>query len=294
LKPLSANGNWQQALAQRLGVAAGELRWQSLGGSALNATWRLDAPGSVWFVKVSRADRLPMLEAEAEGLALLAASGAVRVPRPLACGSDGTHAFLALEWLDIGAGGHDATLGRALAALHRHTASRFGWHRDNTIGTTPQLNAWHDDWAAFFAACRLRPQLEWVRERGFPRAAQDAGARLADAVPRLLAGHRPVPSLLHGDLWSGNAGALATGEPVLFDPAVHYGDREADLAMTELFGGFGRAFYAAYEDAWPLPPGYARRRQLYNLYHVLNHANLFGGGYVAQAQRMIGELLAAA
>jgi fructosamine-3-kinase len=291
---LPATGIWQQALAQRLGVAAGELRCRSLGGSALNSTWCAESPAGRWFVKVNRADRLPMLEAEAAGLALLAASGAVRVPRAQACGSDGAHAFLALEWLELGGGGHDATLGRALAAMHRQTAPRFGWHRDNTIGTTPQVNAWHDDWAAFFVARRLRPQLEWVKERGFPRAAQDAGARLADAVPRLLAGHRPVPSLLHGDLWSGNAGALPTGEPVLFDPAVYYGDREADLAMTELFGGFGGAFYAAYEAAWPLPPGYTRRRQLYNLYHVLNHANLFGGGYLAQAQRMIDGLLAVA
>ncbi len=285
---------WQSAVARRLDVPPDCLRWREQGGSALNATWRLDAAGGAWFVKVNRADRLPMLEAEAAGLAELAACGALRVPRPLATGREGVHAFLVLEWLEIGAGGHDAALGRALAALHRHTAPRFGWHRDNTIGTTPQLNAWHDDWAAFFVACRLRPQLEWVRERGFPRAAQDAGARLADAVPRLLAGHRPVPSLLHGDLWSGNAGALATGEPVLFDPAVYYGDREADLAMTELFGGFSADFHAAYRAAWPLDAGYERRRPLYNLYHVLNHANLFGGGYLAQAGRMVDALLAAA
>jgi protein-ribulosamine 3-kinase len=286
--------SWQVALAQRLDVPVGLVRWRSLGGSALNATWRADAPAGSWFVKVNRADRVTMLDAEAAGLAELAATGAVRVPRPLVCGSEGAHAFLVLEWLDIGGAGHDAALGRALAAVHRRTAPRFGWHRDNTIGTTLQRNAWHEDWAEFFAACRLRPQLQWLGARGFPRPALEAGARLIDAVPRLLAGHEPAASLLHGDLWSGNAGALATGESVVFDPAVHYGDREADLAMTELFGGFGRAFYAAYEDAWPLPPGYARRRPLYNLYHVLNHANLFGGGYLAQAQRMIGELLAAA
>lgn len=293
MKPLSANGNWQQALAQRLGVAAGELRWQSLGGSALNATWRADSAGARWFVKVNRADRLPMLEAEAEGLALLAACGAVRVPRPLARGRDGTHAFLALEWLDFGAGGHDATLGRALAALHRHTASRFGWHRDNTIGTTPQQNSWSGDWCTFFGERRLAPQAARVADGGHAELAA-AVRRLIATLPALLAGHAPSPSLLHGDLWSGNAGALPTGEPVLFDPAVYYGDREADLAMTELFGGFSADFHVAYRAAWPLDAGYERRRPLYNLYHVLNHANLFGGGYFAQAGRMVNALLAAA
>ncbi len=282
---------WQAAVARCLDGAGGGLHWQALGGSALNATWRLEARDAAWFVKVNRADRLPMLEAEAAGLAELAAANAVRVPRPLATGSEGAHAFLALEWLDIGAGGHDAALGRALAALHRDTAPRFGWRRDNTIGTTPQHNGWCDDWCSFFGKRRLAPQLERVAAGG-DRGLAAAGRRVIDALPALLAGHAPAPSLLHGDLWGGNAAVLANGEPVIFDPAVYYGDREADLAMTELFGGFGRAFYAAYEAAWPLPPGYARRRSIYNLYHVLNHANLFGGGYRAQARAMIDSLLA--
>jgi fructosamine-3-kinase len=284
---------WQSAVARRLDVPPDGLHWREQGGSALNATWRLDAPGGVWFVKVNRADRLPMLEAEAAGLAELAACGAMRVPRALATGREGVHAFLVLEWLDFGAGGHDAALGRALAALHRHTAPRFGWHRDNTIGTTPQHNGWCDDWCTFFGERRLAPQAARVADGGHAELAA-AVRRLIAALPALLAGHAPRPSLLHGDLWSGNAGALATGEPVLFDPAVHYGDREADLAMTELFGGFSADFHAAYRAAWPLDAGYERRRPLYNLYHVLNHANLFGGGYLAQAGRMVDALLAAA
>jgi protein-ribulosamine 3-kinase len=284
---------WQSAVARRLDVPPDCLHWREQGGSALNATWRLDAPGGVWFVKVNRADRLPMLEAEAAGLAELAACGAMRVPRPLATGREGVHAFLVLEWLDFGAGGHDAALGRALAALHRHTVPRFGWHRDNTIGTTPQQNGWCDDWCTFFGERRLAPQAARVADCGHAELAA-AVRRLIAALPALLAGHAPRPSLLHGDLWGGNAGALATGEPVLFDPAVYYGDREADLAMTELFGGFSADFRAAYRAAWPLDAGYERRRPLYNLYHVLNHANLFGGGYLAQAGRMADALLAAA
>ena len=191
-------------------------------------------------------------------------------------------------------GGRDAGTGtRALAALHRHTAAGFGWNRDNTIGTTPQQNRWTADWAEFFRDRRIAPQLALAATNGHGLRSQDDGSRLLDAIPALLAGHVPAASLLHGDLWSGNAARLQGGDPVVFDPAVYYGDREADLAMCSLFGGFGADFFAAYREAWPLPPGHELRRELYNLYHVLNHANLFGGGYVAQAEAMIGRLLAA-
>ncbi len=234
-----------------------------------------------------------MLDGEAAGLAALAATRAVRVPAVAALGGTERHAFLALEWLNLVRGGCDAALGRALAALHRCTSERFGWTRDNTIGSTPQENAWSATWMEFFRDRRLAPQFRRARDRGV-RELTDAGERLLARVPALLAGHQPRPSLLHGDLWSGNAGRLQDGTPVVFDPAVYFGDREADLAMTELFGGFGPDFHAAYREAWPLDPGYATRRTLYNLYHVLNHCNLFGGGYAQQALAMIAELRAAA
>jgi fructosamine-3-kinase len=233
-----------------------------------------------------------MLDAEADGLRALAATGAIRVPQPIADGVAGSIAYLALEWLDFGGGGRDALLGRALAELHRKTGPRFGWHRDNTIGTSAQANAWSDDWPTFFRDRRLAPQFARAAANGHGGAFARSGDRLLLGVPTLLAGHSPVPSLLHGDLWSGNAARLASGEPVIFDPAVYYGDREADLAMSELFGGFGADFHAAYRDAWPLTAGYATRRTLYNLYHVLNHLNLFGAGYRAQAESMVGALLA--
>ena len=196
-----------------------------------------------------------MLEAESEGLSALRDANAVRVPTPVACGVAGDVAFLALEWLDFGHGGRDAALGRALAQLHRTTGPRFGWHRDNTIGTTPQDNTWSDDWTTFYRDRRILPQLALAARNGHRGAFERDGERLLAAIPTLLAGHAPSPSLLHGDLWSGNAARLASGEPVIFDPAVYYGDREADLAMTELFGGFGADFYAAYREAWPLPDG---------------------------------------
>ena len=200
----------------------------------------------------------------------------VRVPRILDHGPDS----ILLEQLDLQRNGDWAALAQMLAKLHRTTGPRFGWYRDNFIGATPQINSWRDDWAEFFAECRLRPQLALARKNGF---------QIALPSLKLLENHKPEPSLLHGDLWSGNAGFIADG-PVLFDPAVYYGDREADLAMTELFGGFPARFYEAYDEAYPLTEGYEARKQLYNLYHLLNHLNIFGEGYLAQVQRTLGLL----
>jgi fructosamine-3-kinase len=285
---------WQSAAVALIGGGAGTARWRDLGGTSLNGTWRLDLGSERYFVKTQAAARLPMLEAEADGLRELARPGAVRVPAPVACASADGSAFLVLEWLDLARGGRDAALGAALAQLHRTTAETHGWHRDNTIGTTPQDNTRSADWPAFFRDRRIAPQLALAARNGHRGRLQRDGERLLAALPLLLAGHAPVASLLHGDLWSGNAARVASGEPVIFDPAVYFGDRETDLAMTRLFGGFGADFYAAYSAAWPPEAGHAVRRTLYNLYHVLNHLNLFGGGYGAQAEAMIGQLLAEA
>jgi fructosamine-3-kinase len=243
-------------------------------------------------VKVTEAANGCMLAAEADGLRAIAQTGAIRVPQVFASGQGAGAAFLALEWLDFSEGGRDAALGHALARMHAATSPRFGWHRDNTIGATPQANAWSDDWCAFFRDRRLRPQLELAERNGYRGMLRRDGPALLDHVPRLLEGHRPEASLLHGDLWAGNAGQLRDGTPVIYDPAAYYGDREADLAMTELFGGFGPDFHAAYAERMPLPKGFTTRRTLYNLYHVLNHLNLFGDAYLLRAETMVAELLA--
>jgi protein-ribulosamine 3-kinase len=189
-------------------------------------------------------------------------------------------AFIFLEHLDLRGRGDFAQLGRMLAALHRQTGPGFGWARDNYIGLGLQQNGWREDWLEFWREHRMRPQIGLAKKNGF-----------AVEMPRLtlLENHRPQPSLLHGDLWSGNAGFIAEG-PVVFDPAVYYGDREADLAMTELFGGFPQEFYRAYDEAFPLSPGYEQRKHLYNLYHLLNHLNIFGGGYLAQVKATLSLL----
>jgi protein-ribulosamine 3-kinase len=235
------------------------------------------------FRKEGAAERADAFAAEADGLDALRPH--IRVPSVLDHGISGGRAFIILEQLDLRRGGDYAALGRMLAKLHRQTGPRFGWHRGNYIGLSPQQNGWCDDWIEFWRERRLRPQIEWATQKGFD-------IRMVDLHP-LLKTHKPQPSLLHGDLWSGNAGFTAEG-PVIFDPAVYYGDRETDLAMTELFGGFPREFYRAYDEAFPLEPGYEKRKHLYNLYHLLNHLNIFGGGYLGQVNetlRLLAGLL---
>lgn len=263
------------------------------GGGCINRAVVLRDGGQRYFVKLNRAELAAMFSAEAEGLAELRATQTIRAPAPICHGTDDAgQAYLVLEYIEFGGSDAQLQLGRQLAAMHRSRAAQFGWHRDNTIGSTPQINSRDDDWARFWSRRRLAVQLELAARNGHRGQLQSRGALLLEKVPLFFTDYRPVPSLLHGDLWGGNWSTDRNGNPVLYDPAVYYGDRETDLAMTELFGGFGPAFYRSYQEAWPLDPGYATRKHLYNLYHVLNHLNLFGGGYGAQAEQMIARLLA--
>jgi len=282
------------SIAAAIGAASGEVfKPQSprrVGGGDINDAYTLDDGRRRWFIKLNAATRIDMFAAEVDGLREIAATGALRVPQPLCHGSAAGRAYLVLEWLDLSGRGNQEKLAHRLADLHRHTRADYGWFRDNTIGATVQPNAPCADWAAFWRERRLGHQLTLAAGAG-NRALIERGEALLARLPEFFSGYTPAASLLHGDLWAGNAAATAGGEPVIFDPAVYYGDREADLAMTELFGGFSERFYAAYREAWPLDPGYERRKTLYNLYHVLNHYHLFGGGYGQQAVRMMERLL---
>jgi fructosamine-3-kinase len=300
-------------IAERLGEAVVDR--SPVGGGCIHEAWCLRlAGGDRLFAKTNRADAFDLLETEADGLRALAAvagrvgpvagPAALVVPEPLALGRVDDRSVLLLPWLEMkggsGSGRGDGwrLLGSALAALHRCSLEvgavvgdrpdAFGWHRDNIIGATPQPNGWMDDWGRFFTERRLAPQLGWLAERGDGLRGADA---LLERVPGWLSGHGPQPTLVHGDLWSGNAALLQAGGATIFDPAVHRADREVDLAMARLFGGFPRPFFDGYMDHWPLPPGHADRVEIYNLYHLLNHANLFGGGYLRQAQASIDRLL---
>jgi len=303
-------------LAEQLGVEA--VAATPVAGGCIHRAWCLrvrplaveasaDAPapwrGGRIFLKTNQAATLPLLEAEAEGLealAVAAAGTALTVPQPLALGQAQGQAALLLPWHELGGEGPSATwggLGRGLAQLHRSSLERpctagdrpdhYGWPRDNWIGSGRQANGWERDWGTFFALRRLAPQLALLERAGRPLA---GAAALLERVPLWLAPHRPPATLVHGDLWSGNA-ALSSAGPLVFDPAVYRGDREVDLAMARLFGGFAPAFFLGYQQEWPLPEGHEGRTRLYNLYHLLNHANLFGGSYGRQAEAVVQQLL---
>ncbi len=263
----------------------------TVGGGCINQAMRVRYGDEAYFVKLNSAGQLAMFEAEARGLQELLDSRTLRVPRPVCRGENAESAWLVMEDLQLGGHGSGADLGAGLAAMHRVTRPEFGWVQDNTIGSTPQPNAPADDWVDFWREQRLGFQLDLAARHGHGGRLQSQGERLLDEFPALFLDYQPEAALLHGDLWSGNYAYTREGEPVIFDPAVYYGDREADLAMTELFGGFGRDFYAAYREACPVDPGYAVRKTLYNLYHILNHLNLFGGGYHSQALGMMDSLL---
>ncbi|HEX5459452.1 MAG TPA: fructosamine kinase family protein [Steroidobacteraceae bacterium] len=281
-------------IAAQIGGACAPEPESGVSGGSIHRTYRWRCGEEPLFVKVADHSDGAGLEAEATGLLELAGAHAIRVPSVRARGTAGHTAFLALEWIESRPAGRSAErrLGEGLAAQHRVKAQEFGFASDNFIGRTPQPNGGLCDWAEFFRERRLRHQLALAVQNGFGELLENPGARLLESVDALLAGHQPEASLLHGDLWAGNWLADEQDEPVVFDPAVYYGDREADLAMTRLFGGFGRPFYDAYLADAPLPAGHAVRAELYNLYHVLNHANLFGGGYARQARASIDRLLA--
>ncbi len=288
--------NWPEITGHinaTLGTAFKGRNHVAVGGGCINQAVVLADGTQRYFVKLNDARRAEMFAAEAEGLLELRKSTAVRAPEPLCWGVAGADAYLVLEFIELRAlsGRGHAMLGKQLAVMHRHTAPQFGWHRDNTIGSSTQINTPTRGWVSFWREFRLGTQLELAKQNGYSGRLTEQLEALMEVVPALLADHPVSASLLHGDLWSGNAAADARGDPVIFDPAVYFGDRETDLAMTELFGGFSAEFYAAYKSEYPLAAGYRVRKTLYNLYHVLNHLNLFGGGYASQAQRMIDELL---
>lgn len=285
-----------ELIVKAVGMPLDRLTWKPLGGGCISATGVVSGAGEHFFVKVNDLTFANVFESEARALRVLGESKTVRVPSVLGTGVTPTAAFLVLEYLELKASPTQKdweTLGAALAELHRYKSPReseaqnYGWCEDNVIGSTPQRNDWMDDWAVFWRDCRIAEQLKLAKRNGidFPWA-----EAMLLSIPKILADHQPPASLLHGDLWRGNAAISVDGQPMVYDPASYWGDRESDLAMTELFGGFPSVFYNAYRDAYPLESGYLTRKKLYNLYHVLNHCNLFGCGYVSQANQIAREL----
>lgn len=292
-----------QVLRRSLGGA-----WsvQAAAASGFCATWRASDSRRSVFIKTQPAVHAGFLHAEADGLAALAETRTVRVPAVLGVPDlDDGGAALLLEWLPFARPdpGFGTRLGTTLAALHNAACPLdppgFGWRRDNWLGATPQDNAPCTDrdrgnWPTFFAQRRLRALQSHLRGRLGHAALCDAVDAVIETLPRLFDEDRvPRPSLIHGDLWSGNWAMLTDGTPVLYDPAVSCSDAEAELAMMELFGTPPEGFWPAYRAGFALRAGYARRRPLYQLYHLLNHVLLFGAGYVAEAHACATRVLRA-
>jgi fructosamine-3-kinase len=285
-------------LRSEVEAAFSELRdAQPLGGGCISNTTKLTTvSGNHACLKWGRHGDLPhgIFTAENHGLAALRHSGTVRVPHVIAQ-SESTHEFdwLLLEWLEPALLTRESwhELGSTLAKLHHSSHEHFGWNEPNFIGSLPQANTWSADWPDFWRTQRLAPQLELTARSG---AMRDSHLRrcesLLNALHDLIAeGNTDRPSLLHGDLWNGNVHGTA-GSAALIDPSVYYGHREVDLAMAALFGGFDSAFWRAYDEGWPLQPGWEQRRLVYQLYYLLVHVNLFGGSYVSSALAAVGKL----
>ncbi|MBT5910001.1 MAG: fructosamine kinase family protein [Opitutae bacterium] len=264
----------------------------NIAGGCINEARRLESTtGEVYFVKANSADFLRLFKAEAKALTEIASTRTVCVPEPVCHGTSADRSFLVMEFLETGRDGGSAQrkLGQDLARLHRIKQPHFGWKIDNAIGATHQPNPASDDWIAFYREHRLVHQFDLAQKKDQSFHGVES---LIERLPDLFSEYKPWPSLLHGDLWGGNFSVDTEGQPYVFDPASYYGDREADIAFTYMFGGFSKDFYKGYEEIFPLDPGFEIRKTLYNLYHELNHYNLFGGGYARSAQSSINHLLA--
>ena len=284
-------------LEASLGAALGSrvMKARRLSGGDINDAYEVGlADGRAVFVKSNVSAPNDMFVAEARGLSWLGEAKALRVPGVLAAsGANELTPFLALELIHAAPRGpaFDERLGRGLAALHRHGAQAFGLDHDNYIGRLPQKNTFDTAWPEFYRVRRLGAQLKAAVDGGL------ASTRMRRDFERLFAhledlcGPPEPPARLHGDLWGGNLITDERGEPCLIDPAVYGGHREIDLAMMKLFGGFGPNVFAAYKEAWPLADGYRERVALYQLYPLMVHVNLFGGGYVGSVEAALGRLV---
>ena len=281
----------EKAITEHTGSPYKISNQQEVSGGCINSAYKISDGKSDWFVKTNKASLINMFASEAESLNEMAATNTVKVPRAICYGTNGGHSYLVLEFLELSGSVNMEIFARQLAAMHRVTAPSFGWHRSNVIGATTQINTQKNNWLDFWREERLGFQLELAQKNGCHRELIKQGRRVSDCLDDFFGDYQPQVSMLHGDLWGGNCAALKDSTPVIFDPAFYYGDREADIAMTTLFGGFNQQFYEAYNKEWPLDQGYQQRKTLYNLYHIINHFNLFGGGYEVQAVNMMQQLL---
>lgn len=283
----------EQALLGASGVLGGRqvIDLCGVGGGSVGSSWRVNlSDGQALFVKIAQRENLVAEQAGLKALRRWADPALIEVPEVMGCLSLGNQSALVTAWWDLSSG-DQFSLGRGLAQLHRASSDsgpgRFGWDQNGFIGLGPQPAGWRRGWGEAFAELRLRPQLRLAQAWGLNPRHWDP---LLTPIAVWLDDHEPLPCLVHGDLWAGNAAVLADGRGVLIDPASWWADREVDLAMTHLFGGFSERFLEGYRSEWPLSEGFNQRIPVLNLYHLLNHANLFGGGYQQQSRRILEDL----
>ena len=281
----------EEAISTATGSPFKQSGASSIGGGCINQANRITGTdGRVFFVKFNQPSFAPFFQAEAQALKEIRETKTVQTPAVIAHGLAKEEAYLVLEFITEGSSSPkgQAQLGAQLAKMHRIQKPFFGWKLDNCIGATPQPNPSSENWPEFYRDQRLAHQFNLAAQKGRRFEGSDA---LLEKIESFFESYHPHPSLVHGDLWGGNAGYDSNGSPFIFDPASYYGDRETDLAFTYMFGGFSSSFYKAYEQEFPLDRGFQVRKILYNLYHELNHFNLFGGGYASSAQSSIDNLL---
>ena len=279
-------------LSATLGLNPEQAKLEAVSGGSIARSYRLSDGQNQSFIKCLDAAEGAILEAEQEGLNRLANTRTLAVPKVIGSGEIDQLAWLAIEWCEMHGmtAEADDLLGEQLAALHRNEGEYYGLEYNNFIGRTPQLNSPTENWTEFFFQHRLGFQLRLL-DRNSPKHQWEQQLQgLRNQWEHQFPDYQPQASLLHGDLWSGNVALLQDGRPLVFDPAVHYGDRECDLAMADLFGGFSDRFYQSYNRSWPLARGWPQRRRYYQLYHLLNHANLFGGHYIEICRKLVAEL----
>ena len=260
------------------------------GGDICDA-YKIESESKHYFLKTHQPCMYEMLQCEATNLSAIAATDTIKTPLPISHGKTANYSFLLLEYLELDNKGSHAALGTNLAKLHQQHADYFGWDQNNWIGASTQPNEKNQDWISFYKNKRLTHQTELAKLNNAPHSLIQACEKLITDFDCLFDAYTPKASLLHGDLWSGNFAFIKDGTPVVYDPASYYGDHETDLAMTELFGGFTQDFYRTYIEHYPIDDGYIVRKDLYNLYHILNHFNLFAGGYATQAEKLCQKIL---
>ncbi len=264
--------------------------YSPVSGGCINQCFRINTDTSKsFFLKKNKRSFFPFFEAELLALQQIKETQTIFVPEAIKCEEGSSFSYLVLEFIKEGTSNPDRQkkMGQQLAKMHKHPKPYFGWDIDNCIGATPQPNPKSEDWIGFYRDFRLGHQFELAQNKG---KSFNGSKDLMDNIDFFFNDYQPSPSLLHGDLWGGNSSFTENGTPFIYDPASYYGDRETDIAFTYMFGGYTPEFYEGYESTYPLDSGFSQRKRLYNLYHELNHFNLFGGGYANSAQASINQL----